>query len=107
MQKLLGTMAMSQMIGEDCYLYNGVQALRFGLGTNGSSAQGVRVSGTPDLLTHSRRRQMAYLSVGENTKMNDCFFEEKDWRKCQAEVRRSARLSIALLDSPANTSRIY
>ena len=26
----------------------------------------------------------------ENTKMNDCYFEKKDWRSCRDEVRDAA-----------------
>ena len=29
----------------------------------------------------------------ENTKMNDCYFEKKDWRLCREEVRTPLELS--------------
>ena len=38
-------------------------------------------------------------SSAENTKMNDCFFEKKDWRQCRTEVRRSKSSSLALCAS--------
>lgn len=41
---------------------------------------------------HSRNHNMRYivnqyLHLAEQTKMNDCYFETKDWRKCKREVR--------------------
>ncbi|KAG0132064.1 hypothetical protein HOY82DRAFT_484225 [Tuber indicum] len=29
--------------------------------------------------------------AAENTRLNDCFFEKKDWRMCQKEVRNPTR----------------
>lgn len=33
----------------------------------------------------------------ENTKMNDCFFDKKDWRQCRAEVRFSTPVLTTMI----------
>ena len=35
---------------------------------------------------NGHRRSNATMGTAEQTKMNDCYFEKKDWRVCQKEV---------------------
>jgi hypothetical protein len=32
--------------------------------------------------------------IAENTKMNDCYFEKKDWRLCKNEVREASSFEV-------------
>jgi hypothetical protein len=54
-------------------------------GTSGSSVLAARVSedGSPEPRIFGID---SYEDTVENTKMNDCYYEKKDWRLCKNEV---------------------
>jgi hypothetical protein len=53
------------------------------VGTNGSSVQAVLVS-TTDF--HVQQTVTDAKTTEEQLRMNDCYYEKKDWRVCRKEV---------------------
>lgn len=52
------------------------------------------------------------LALEEQTNMNDCYFEKKDWRVCSQEVSRfvqasTLRLSRTVFVNPSNPHQKY
>lgn len=59
-------------------------------GTNGYSAQAAQVGHQQRPRELAKwRRKLADVVVDENTTLNDCFREKKDWRACKDEVSLS------------------
>jgi len=45
--------------------------------------------------------------AAENTRMNDCYFEKKDWRLCKEEVRNFDLATVSHVQPVASIERIY
>lgn len=45
------------------------------------------------------------MDVEEDVKLNDCFFEKKDWRACKDEVRISFGSRRGIIPSRTETSK--
>jgi cytochrome c oxidase assembly factor 4 len=75
---------MSLMSGESPDPNKQYQHLNLLPGTSGSSVLAARVSEdsqSPELFGID-----SYEDTVENTKMNDCYYEKRDWRLCKNEV---------------------
>ena len=79
-------MMMSLMSGNSRRLVDRFDVRLTGVGTRESSAQAARVS-IDRSCQRSRTITGGSSSLDENAKLNNCFFEKKDWRACKNEVR--------------------
>lgn len=43
------------------------------------------------------RERFLTMFTAENTKMNDCYYEKKDWRLCKNEVRKRFWRLLAMI----------
>ena len=61
------------------------------IGIKGSSVPAAQVRGVLDF---GKLCLYRYITTAEQTKMNDCYFEKRDWRICSKEVRVSRGMDI-------------